>query len=69
MTLTQAQLRRAVSNVFAGRIDEFVASFNQWAIPMGIDTPLRVSTSSTSQRFGRRSRRRWVLKTATSCSS
>ena len=43
MTLTQAQLRRAVSNVFAGRIDEFVASFNQWAIPMGIDTPLRAA--------------------------
>ena len=43
MTLTQAQLRRAVPNVFKGRIDEFVASFNQWAIPMGIDTPLRAA--------------------------
>lgn len=43
MTLTQTQIRRAVPNVFGARIDEFVASFNQWAIPMGIDTPMRVA--------------------------
>lgn len=43
MNLTQAQLRRAVPSVFGAHIDEFVASFNQWAIPMGIDTPLRMA--------------------------
>lgn len=43
MNLTQAQLRRAVPSVFGAHLDEFVASFNQWAIPMGIDTPLRMA--------------------------
>ena len=42
MQITQAQIRRAVGSVDKERLDEFVASFNQYAIPFGIDTPKRV---------------------------
>lgn len=42
MRITQAQLRRAVPNIYGKRLDEFVASFNQWAIPFGINTPARI---------------------------
>ena len=43
MVITQAQIRRAVGSVNKDALDEFVASFNQFAIPFGIDTPLRVA--------------------------
>ncbi len=43
MTITQAQLLRAVPKLYQNRLDEFVASFNQWAFPMGVNTPLRAA--------------------------
>ena len=43
MTINQAQLRRAVPNLYSPRLDEFVASFNMWAIHFGIDTSNRVA--------------------------
>lgn len=42
MMINQSQLLRAVPKLCKSRIDEFVASFNQWAVSMGVDTPLRV---------------------------
>ena len=42
MVVTQAQLLRAIPETYKPRLDEFVASFNQYAIPFGIDTPKRV---------------------------
>lgn len=41
MVITQAQIRRAIGSVDKEKLDEFVASFNQYAIPFGIDTPLK----------------------------
>ena len=43
MQITQAQLMRAVSNLNKSKVDEFVASFNMWAIHFGIDTSKRVA--------------------------
>ena len=43
MVITQAQLRRAVGAIDKEAADEFVASFNMWAIHFGINTPLRVA--------------------------
>lgn len=43
VVINQAQLRRAVPEVYRGEIDSFVASFNQWAIHFGITTPKRVT--------------------------
>lgn len=43
MVITQAQLLRAVPNLYKARLDEFVASFNMWAIPFGIDNPKRLT--------------------------
>ena len=42
MQITKHQLLRAVPELYSGRVDEFVASFNQWAIPYGIDNNKRV---------------------------
>lgn len=33
---------RAVPDLYFKRVDEFVASFNMWAIPFGIDNPKRI---------------------------
>ena len=43
MVITQAQLMRAVPSLDKSRVDEFVASFNMWAIHFGIDTSKRVA--------------------------
>lgn len=43
MVINQANLKRAVPEVYKKRIDEFVASFNMWAVHFGITTPLRVA--------------------------
>lgn len=43
MEITQAQLMRAVPSLDKSRVDEFVASFNMWAIHFGIDTSKRVA--------------------------
>lgn len=42
MTLTQSQLRRAVPDLYGKRLDEFVASFNMYAVHFGIDNTRRV---------------------------
>ena len=42
MVLTRSQLLRAVPELNKAGIDSYVASFNQFAIPYGIDSPLRV---------------------------
>lgn len=42
MVLTQAQLLRAVPDLNRARLDEFVASLNQWSVYFGIDTPRRM---------------------------
>jgi putative chitinase len=42
MQITRQQLLRAVPDLFLERVDEFVASFNQWAIPYGIDNKKKV---------------------------
>ena len=42
MNLTRQQLLRAVPTLNVERVDEFVASFNQWAIPFGITSPKRM---------------------------
>lgn len=42
MQITRQQLMRAVPELYFSRVDEFVASFNMWAIPLGIDTPKRI---------------------------
>lgn len=46
MQINQQQIRRAIDETIYGhidndRLDAFVASFNQWAIPYGIDTKAR----------------------------
>ena len=43
MQINQAQLMRAVPNLNKSKVDEFVASFNMWAIHFGIDTSKRVA--------------------------
>ena len=43
MQITQAQLMRAVYGLDKSKVDEFVASFNMWAIHFGIDTSKRVA--------------------------
>ena len=43
MTINQAQIVRAVPNLNKSKVDEFVASFNMWAIHFGIDTSKRVA--------------------------
>lgn len=40
--ITQAQLCRVVPTLKKERVDEFVASFNMWAVHFGIDNPKRV---------------------------
>lgn len=44
--ITQQQIRRAIDasmgRISDDRLDAFVASFNQWAIPYGLDTKARV---------------------------
>ena len=42
MLITKSQLLRAVPDLCVERVDEFVASFNQWAIPYGIDNKKKV---------------------------
>lgn len=39
--ITQRQLLEAVPGLYRPRLDDFVASFNMWAVHFGIDTPLR----------------------------
>ena len=41
-TINQAQLLRAVPNLYKPRLDEFVASFNMFAIHFGIDNTKRI---------------------------
>ena len=41
MVITQSQLLRAIPETYKPRLDEFVAYWNMWAIPFGIDTRLR----------------------------
>lgn len=43
MVINQAQLMRAVPNLNKSKVNEFVASFNMWAIHFGIDTSKRVA--------------------------
>lgn len=43
MLITKSQLLRAVPELNRARLDEFVASLNQWAISFGIDSPLRMA--------------------------
>ena len=42
MILTRQQLLRAVPDLYINRVDEFVASFNQWAEAYCINTPMRM---------------------------
>lgn len=42
MDLTKQMLLRAVPTLNKDRVDEFVASFNQWAIPFGINNTKRI---------------------------
>ena len=42
MVITQAQLLRAVPELYKPRLNEFVAYWNQWAEPFEVNTPLRV---------------------------
>ena len=42
MQISRQQLMRAVPELYFKRVDEFVASFNMWAIPFGINTPKRI---------------------------
>ena len=42
MQITRQQLMRAVPDLYFKRVDEFVASFNMWAIPFGIDNNRRI---------------------------
>lgn len=41
--ITKPMLLRAVPNLYIKRVDEFVASFNQWNIPFGIDNEKRIT--------------------------
>lgn len=40
--ITKPMLLRAVPSLYIKRVDEFVASFNQWNIPFGIDNEKRI---------------------------
>ena len=42
MLLTQSQLLRAVPELYRPRLNEFVASFNMYAVHFGIDNAKRV---------------------------
>lgn len=42
MDLTKNMLLRAVPTLSQANVDEFVASFNQWAIPFGINNTKRI---------------------------
>lgn len=42
MQISRQQLMRAVPDLYFRRVDEFVASFNMWAIPFGLTTPKRI---------------------------
>ncbi len=42
MVINQAQLRRAVPNLYNPRVDEFVASFNMWASTFDINSTKRI---------------------------
>lgn len=42
MVINQSQLRRAVPKLYMPRLDEFVASFNMYAVYFGVDTKKRV---------------------------
>ena len=42
MQITRQMLMRAVPELYFARVDEFVASFNMWAIPFGLNTPQRI---------------------------
>lgn len=41
--ITKSVLLRAVPSLYIPRVDEFVASFNQWFIPFGIDNEKRIA--------------------------
>lgn len=41
--ITRQLLLRAVPTLYIPRVDEFVASFNQWNIPFGIDNSKRIA--------------------------
>ena len=43
MQITRQLLMRAYPDLYFSRVDEFVASFNMWAIPFGIDNPKRIA--------------------------
>ena len=43
MEINQSQLLQAVPFLYKPRLDEFVASFNMWAIHFGINTPMRIA--------------------------
>ena len=43
IVINQAQLLRAVPNLYKARLDEFIASFNMYAIHFGIDSTKRVA--------------------------
>ena len=43
MQITRQMLMRAVPDLYFSNVDEFVASFNMWAIPFGINTPRRIA--------------------------
>ena len=43
MEINQSQLLQAVPFLYKPRLDEFVASFNMWAIHFGINTPMRMA--------------------------
>jgi putative chitinase len=40
--INKQQLMRAVPDLCQANVDEFVASFNQWSIPYGIETKAQV---------------------------
>lgn len=42
MEITKEQLLQAVPDLYTGRLEEFIASFNMWSVHYGIDTPKRV---------------------------
>lgn len=63
MVITQAQLLRAVPNLYKKRLDEFVASFNMWAVHFGIDNPKRI-THYLSQCFHESGNLRYVEEIA-----
>ena len=42
MTITRAQILRAVPTAERKNLDEFVSTFNKWADSFGLNTPLRI---------------------------